>query len=221
MNFSSFQMPAADAPGLAILPKGAGSHAEPDAARGFSASLPSACAQAQAQHWGLSLAPGQQPMAAGSQGPLWRVAEGWLALIQPGGDGNALVQLAGPGDIAGIAALSGNAYRETAVALTAVRASPELWRHESDRLLLMHAVMAQQQRQARDMARLRTGAVQGRLRHLLAMLTAGEGLLPRKALPQLRDLAQIIDAAPATICRELGRLFPETTRQPQDSACVA
>ena len=53
------------------------------------------------------------------------------------------------------------------------------------------------------------------------MLTAGEGLLPRKALPQLRDLAQIIDAAPATICRELGRLFPETTRQPQDSACVA
>jgi len=63
--------------------------------------------------------------------------------------------------------------------------------------------------------------LQGRLRHLLAMLTAGEGLLPRKALPQLRDLAQIIDAAPATICRELGRLFPETTRQPQDSACVA
>ena len=73
MNFSSFQMPAADAPGLAILPKGAGSHAEPDTTRGFPASLPSACAQAQAQHWGLSLAPGQQLMAAGSQGPLyWR-----------------------------------------------------------------------------------------------------------------------------------------------------
>ena len=76
----------ADAPGLAILPKGAGSHAEPDAARGFPASLPSACTQAQTQHWGLSLVPGQQLMAAGSQGPLWRVAEGWLALIQPGGE---------------------------------------------------------------------------------------------------------------------------------------
>ena len=75
MNFSSFQMPAADAPGLAILPKGAGSHAEPDAVRGFPASLPSACAQAQAQHWGLSLAPGQQLMAATTRSEERRVGK--------------------------------------------------------------------------------------------------------------------------------------------------
>ena len=226
MNSSTFQLPPADASHMAILPKGEMNGATSAAAsHGLSSSITAAQAQAAAQkHWGLSLSADQQLMAAGSQGPLWRIAEGWLALIEPDGEGNPLVQLAGPGDVVGIAALSGDMYRETGVALTPARATPELWSHESTRLLLMHTVMAQQQRQARDMTRLRTGSVQGRLRHLIAMLAAGSGLLSRKALPQLRDLARIIDAAPATVCRELGRLFPEATtatRYSQRNACVA
>lgn len=162
------------------------------------------------QHWSLTLSAGQLLIAEGSQGPLWRIAQGWVALSQSGGDSsNTLVQLAGPGDVVGIAALSSAPYRETAVALTPVLTSPQLWPHESDRLMLMHAVMAQQQRQARDMTMLRTGPVQCRLRYLVTLL--GDGCSPcrRKALPPLRDLAQIVDAAPATVCRELGRLLPE------------
>ena len=202
---------------LASLPQGASLAAHGAAAHLSAIHLASEHAfpandqpSASAQHWSLSLSAGQPLMTAGSQGPLWRIAKGWVALSQPGnGSGNPLVQLAGPGDVVGIAALSGAPYRETAMALTPVLASPQLWPHESDRLMLMHAVMAQQQRQARDMTLLRTGPVQCRLRHLLTLLGDGRSQCRRKGLPPLRDLAQIVDAAPATVCRELGRLLPE------------
>ncbi|MCB1995936.1 MAG: hypothetical protein KDF67_08175, partial [Ottowia sp.] len=45
------------------------------------------------------------------------------------------------------------------------------------------------------------------LRHLLALLAPPGGALARQALPSLKVLAQIVDSAPETVCRELGHLF--------------
>jgi hypothetical protein len=39
------------------------------------------------------------------------------------------------------------------------------------------------------------------------------GGLDRKALPALKDMAQIIDSTPETVCRELTRARPPRARQ--------
>jgi hypothetical protein len=55
-----------------------------------------------------------------------------------------------------------------------------------------------------------------RLGHLLALLARASGgtvdALDRKALPALKDMAQLIDATHETVCRELNRLLPARAR---------
>ena len=64
---------------------------------------------------------------------------------------------------------------------------------------------------------MRSGAAPVRLGHLLKLLArafgAGHGALDRKALPALKDMAQLIDATPETVCRELTRLLPRAARR--------
>ena len=156
----------------------------------------------------VALAPGRLLLQAGQRGPLWRITEGWLALTLPGADAGALLQLAGPGDWVGLAALADAPYGESALALTAVRAEPVPWADADAPRALLQAALRQQQRQALDMSRLRTGAVRARLQHLLALLTPPGGVLPRQALPPLKMLARIVDSADETVCRGLRGLLP-------------
>ena len=166
-------------------------------------------ADARGAHAGsVALAPGRLLLQAGQRGPLWRITEGWLALTLPGADADALLQLAGPGDWVGLAALADAPYGESALALTAVRAEPVPWADADAPRALLQAALRQQQRQALDMSRLRTGAVRARLQHLLALLTPPGGVLPRQALPPLKMLARIVDSADETVCRGLRGLLP-------------
>ena len=73
----------------------------------------------------------------------------------------------------------------------------------------------QQQRQALDMVRLRSGPIH-RLAYLLTVLGKdSQGrvhTVQRDELPTLREMAQIVDSALETVCRELNTLLP---RQPK------
>jgi hypothetical protein len=68
-----------------------------------------------------------------------------------------------------------------------------------------------------DMAPLRSGTVVARLQHLLELLgrrSDGDTVaLDRKAMPRLKQTAQIIDTAAETVCREMKRLLPARPRR--------
>lgn len=169
-----------------------------------------------ARRWGLALAAGQTLLNHGQRGPLWRVAEGWLVLLRPDEPEARPIQLAGPGDLVGVASLVDASYGESAVALTPVRADPALWLDAAEQHALARVALRQQQRQAFEMSLVRSGTVRERLRHLLALLAPPGGALERQALPSLKVLAQIVDSAPETVCRELGHLFGgEAPRPPK------
>lgn len=147
---------------------------------------------------------------AGQTGHVWQIQRGlmWLSADQ----GQALTWLALPGDMLGVETLCGEAYACTAVALKGTT----LARLSVDTQWGQFSVVAQgylqQQQRLRDMARLRSGTVGARMSHLLRMLAlefdGGERVLQRHELPTLREMAQLIDAKPETVCRELARWFP-------------
>ena len=60
------------------------------------------------------------------------------------------------------------------------------------------------------MLALRTGPVEQRLGHWLALLSraGAPGAAPSADGPTLREIATLVDAAPETVCRVLARLRP-------------
>lgn len=161
-----------------------------------------------------SLPSGHTLIESGQRGPVWRVLTGVLRLERPGLDGQMLVQLALPGDLIGVEALCALPHAYSASALTQAKVEPVTINGE----LIHYATMAkgflQQQRQTLDMMRLRSGPIQQRIAYLLTMLGKdGEGRLRsvrRDELPTLREMAQIVDSALETVCRELNVLLPRT-----------
>ena len=156
------------------------------------------------------LSKGRVLYQVGQTGDVWQIQRGlmWLSADQ----GQALTWLALPGDILGVETLCGDTYACTAVALkgaTLVRQSVDT---QFGQFNLVAQGYLQQQQRLRDMARLRTGSVGSRVAHLLRMLAlefdGGERVLMRHELPTLREMAQLIDAKPETVCRELTRWFP-------------
>jgi CRP-like cAMP-binding protein len=166
---------------------------------------------------GVRMARGQTLLRAGTLGTVWRVREGAFRLERPVREGQTVVHLALPGDLVGVEALCAAPYACTVTALSDSVVTPEALVGEAGLLATLSAVLLQQQRQSFDMARMRSGTVPMRLAHLLQLLarhaggTAGD--LERKALPSLKDMAQMIDATHETVCRELNRLLPARPRQ--------
>jgi CRP-like cAMP-binding protein len=156
---------------------------------------------------------------AGESAPVWRVKTGVFRLQRPCLGGQVDVQLALPGDVIGLEAMVQQVHAFTAVAL--LDASVE-YVHLSDSASL-HAVLleayAQQQRQMLDLVHLRSGPIAQRLKHLLTLLArTPEGTfktLQRDDLPTLRDMAQIVDSALETVCRELNALLPRERAAPK------
>ena len=165
------------------------------------------------------IAHGQTLLWAGSIATLWRVQQGVFRLEHPLRDGQAMLHLALAGDLLGVEALCTGTFTCTCTvtALTDCVATPEPAPASTQHTALLAAAFRQQQQQALDMALLRSGTVVGRLAHLLKLLARradGTAIpLERKALPPLKDLAQIIDSTPETVCRELNRLLPARKRQ--------
>ncbi|QTD45131.1 Crp/Fnr family transcriptional regulator [Ottowia testudinis] len=167
--------------------------------------------------WGLGLAAGDTLLHAGHAGPVWRVSEGLLCVQRLVGEQAVVIQMAGPGDLVGLAALDAEPYACTVAALTPCRVHPLALDSEAARVQTLTAALHQQQRQALDITRLRTGPVRERMLWLLALLEQATGCAPgalaRRALPVLKDMAQVVDSAPETVCRELKRLMPKAAPQ--------
>ncbi|WP_416546841.1 hypothetical protein ACHEXK_13635 [Limnohabitans sp. DCL3] len=161
---------------------------------------------------------GQNLLAAGGVGPVWRVAQGVFKLERQGQDGQILVQLAQAGDLIGVESLCAEPYAFTAVALVAAQAQPLASSLSLDRYTILTQGFLQQQRQTCDMHRLRTGPIVQRLAYLLTVLgkQADGRVLPvqRQELPTLKEMARVVDSTFETVCRELNTLLPER-KQPR------
>ena len=166
---------------------------------------------------GVRIARGQALLRAGTAGTVWRVRQGAFRLERLVGDGQTVVHLALAGDLVGVEALCAEPYTCTVTALVDSVATPEPVVGEAALTATLAAALLQQQRQSLDMALMRSGAAPVRLGHLLRLLArafdAPLGGLERKALPALRDMAQIIDSTHETVCRELTRALPAQARQ--------
>jgi CRP-like cAMP-binding protein len=162
---------------------------------------------------------GHPLVLAGESAPVWRVKSGVFFLQRPCLDGHLGAQLALPGDLIGLEAMAQQVHAFTAVALldASVEAVPL---NDSARLhaALLEALL-QQQRQMLDVAQLRSGPIAQRLKHLLVLLArrpeGGLKALERGDLPTLRDMAQIVDSALETVCRELNVLLPRGRTSPK------
>jgi CRP-like cAMP-binding protein len=165
---------------------------------------------------GVRIPRGHTLLQIGAAGTVWRVRTGAFRLERPTGDGQTLVHLALAGDLVGVEALCAEPYACTVTALVDSVATPEPTVGEAALSATLAAALLQQQRQSLDMALMRSGTAPVRLGHLLGLLARGFGVpsggLDRKALPALKDMAQIIDSTHETVCRELPRLLPARGR---------
>lgn len=156
------------------------------------------------------LAKGHTLFVKGRTGGVWQIQSGliWLSADHD----QPLTWLALPGDYLGVESLCGEPYATTAVALKGSQLIAANATCQFSQFNLVAQGYLQQQQRLRDMARLRTGKVSVRLRHLLSMLAqqadGSQRALLRHELPTLREMAQLIDAKPETICRELVAFFP-------------
>jgi len=165
---------------------------------------------------GVGIPRGQTLLQAGTAGTVWRVRKGAFRLERPAGDGQTVVHLAMAGDLVGVEALCAEPYACTVTALVDSVVTPEPTVGEAALTATLAAALLQHQRQSLDMALMRSGTAPVRLGHLLRLLAHAFGVpaggLERKALPALKDMAQIIDSTHETVCRELPRLLPARAR---------
>lgn len=160
---------------------------------------------------------GQTLVESGQRAPVWRVLSGVLRLERASTDGQMLVQLALPGDLVGVEALCAQPHAYSATALTDCSVEMVEVSGELSHYATMAKGFLQQQRQTLDMMRLRSGPIQQRLAYLLTVLgkdiDGRAHLVLREELPTLRELAQIVDSALETVCRELNVLLPRKAKE--------
>ncbi|HMS26234.1 MAG TPA: cyclic nucleotide-binding domain-containing protein [Burkholderiaceae bacterium] len=159
---------------------------------------------------------------------LWRVTSGVVRLDQLELDSTPhLVVLAIPGDLIGVESLCQAPYSLQAQALTDVVLQAITVQSPAHNQQLMMEALLQHPIRSHDMSRLRTGSVLSRMTHLLRMMgyessllgsasmdsNANEAATIRNNLPTLRELAQVVDAKPETVCRTLAQLLPPRPRK--------
>jgi hypothetical protein len=139
--------------------------------------------------------------------PLWQVEQGMLLVKNPDGSAEAVWHLALPGDWLNLPQACGLEERAQATALlpSRLRAVPQADRLSRESLL--GRLVAQQQRWSLHLMALRSGPVERRIHHLLALTRQAMGDATA-AMPILRDVATLVDAVPETACRVLARLRP-------------
>ena len=159
-----------------------------------------------------SLKKGESLFKEGDSGTLWRVAQGAILLQKATDDGVALTQMALPGDIIGLEGLCNRPYTNSAIALVETKLIQQGVFGEFSAFAAVAEGYLQQQQRMHDMSKLRTGSVASRLKHLVQMLAKSKHgkreKLDRKDLPTLREMAQILDVAAETVCRELNAFLP-------------
>jgi CRP-like cAMP-binding protein len=142
---------------------------------------------------------------------LWRLESGALRLASRNDGGTStFVRLILPGDLVGVEILAGVAPRIDVGALTESLLVPVVLPEGAFLNQMWMDAVAQAHQRARDMASMRTGPTEKRVRQLLHALSArrGEGgdATIDCTLPSLSDMATVLNAAPETVCRVLRAL---------------
>lgn len=147
---------------------------------------------------------------AGAHGSVWRLTRGLLRLERTEGTESRFVRLAHPGDVLGVEALCGRPYTFTAIAVTAAEITPEPLPDEGERFDLMSTAFLQGQARTLEAMHLRSGSVSVRLQRFLSSLESATGTSlpdwPEWEFPYLRDIAQVVDLTPESVCRVLSEL---------------
>ena len=158
-----------------------------------------------------ALALGECLFEPGPSGAVWVVEQGAFRVerVSPQG-GATFVQLAWSGDWLGVESLCAQPYsfRVTAMGPSLVREVDVSQEPERHRVLAQ--AYLQQQARAVEAAQLRSGPVASRVGYFLAAWSRATGAITQRVrdfeLPYLRDIAVIVDSAPESVCRALGRL---------------
>ena len=141
---------------------------------------------------------------------MWRIASGALRINSAlGGEVSRFMRLALPGDVIGVEQWAGTHDRLSFLALTEVCLTPVEASGAEMMQILMETVVIAHQR-CREVVTLRTGTVSQRVKCLLLMFA--DSVSPQAtrsaecALPDLSDMADILDAAPETVSRVFSRM---------------
>jgi len=161
-------------------------------------------------------------LAASDLTQLWRVQAGALRIDSAqAGEPSRFMRLALPGDVIGVEKWVGSDDAMSLRALTPVTLVPVLATGAEMMHILMETVVVAHQR-CREVVSLRTGPVSQRVKTLLLMFADSVNLDAKStaecALPNLSDMADILDAAPETVSRVFGsmrRLDYLQDRKPQ------
>jgi CRP-like cAMP-binding protein len=136
---------------------------------------------------------------------MWRVVSGALRIdssVQ--GEASRFMRLALPGDVIGVEQWVGTDDSLSVRALTAVGLMPVQAEGTEMMMLLMETVVVAHQR-CREVVSLRTGAASRRVKCLLLMFADSVNQDASQSsdcvLPNLSDMADILDAAPETVSR--------------------
>lgn len=120
------------------------------------------------------------------------------------------MQLVLPGDLVGVELLAACPYTCTARAVVPSVVSCRRLDGDAERRLALVDGLMQQQRRMAELVSLRSGPAQDRLKQLLLLLAPHDGPWDaggvRCALPTLKDMAAILDAAPETVSRIFANL---------------
>ena len=157
-----------------------------------------------------SLSVGEHLFLAGERNGVWQLSRGLVRLESVGPSGTSFVRLAMPGDLLGAECALHQPYAFNAVAVTDCEVTRVDTGNDMQRMLIVMTAFLQEQSRAADAMRMRQGSVAARLDHLLQVLNAGmdesEPISVRqRKLPQLRDLAFMIDSTPESACRYLSQ----------------
>lgn len=147
----------------------------------------------------------REGLAAQDMAQMWRVASGALRIdsAQPG-EASRFMRLALPGDVIGVEQWVGTHDTLSVRALTPVTLSPVQASGPEMMHILMETVVQAHQR-CREVVSLRTGTAAQRVKCLLLMFADSVNpdakTTSECALPNLGDMADILDAAPETVSR--------------------
>lgn len=147
----------------------------------------------------------REGLAAQDMAQMWRVASGALRIdsAQPG-EASRFMRLALPGDVIGVEQWVGTHDTLSVRALTPVTLSPVQASGPEMMHILMETVVVAHQR-CREVVSLRTGTAAQRVKCLLLMFADSVNpdvkTTSECALPNLGDMADILDAAPETVSR--------------------
>lgn len=156
------------------------------------------------------LSVGEHLFLAGERRGVWQLRQGVMRLESHSPTGTSFVRLALPGDLLGAEAALHQPYTFSAVAVTDCEVIPVDASTDAQRQNIITSAFLQEQDRAADAMRMRQGSVAARLDYLLQILDTGmdhhePASVRQRKLPQLRDLAFMIDSTPESACRYLTR----------------